>query len=156
MATSLTTSKLAQLEGVDESDAISAVNAVIPYLKEANDRFIVKIDRGLALASLKEPAKWIAKKAEHWRDMSSNSSLSTLAYTKDFNLYVMDLDSGRHLKLTSDGTETTRNGRLDWTYQEEIYGRGNYKGYWLSPDGKWLAMLKIDTRSPHLRSQAAG
>lgn len=139
--------KLAQLEGVDESDSISAVNAAIPNLKEADNRFIVKIDRGLALASLKESAKWIAKNAEHWRDMSSNSSLSTLAYTKDFNLYVMDLDSGRHLKLTSDGTETTRNGRLDWTYQEEIYGRGNYKGYWLSPDGKWLAMLKIDTRS---------
>ena len=35
-------------------------------------------------------------------------------------------------------------GILDWTYQEEIFGRGNYRGFWFSPDGNWLAMLRID------------
>ena len=66
-------------------------------------------------------------------------------FTKDHNLYVIDVRSGKHLRLTGDGSDTQLNGRLDWTYQEEIFGRGNFKGYWLDPQGQWLAMLKIDT-----------
>ena len=138
---------LTKLDGVNEQTAISAVNAAVPNMHESDDGLLVKIDGGIALVSNHGSAKWIAKNIEQWRDLSINPSRSTLAYTKNFDLYVMDTDSGRHLRLTKDGTETTRNGRLDWTYQEEIYGRGNYKGFWLSPDGSWLAMLKIDTRS---------
>ena len=35
-------------------------------------------------------------------------------------------------------------GRLDWVYQEEVYGRGNFKGFWWSPDSKWIAFLGLD------------
>ena len=24
-------------------------------------------------------------------------------------------------------------GKLDWVYQEELYGRGNFKGFWWHP-----------------------
>ena len=36
------------------------------------------------------------------------------------------------------------NGKLDWVYQEEVYGRGNYRGYWWSPDSRHLAFLHLD------------
>ncbi|HYE73513.1 MAG TPA: DPP IV N-terminal domain-containing protein, partial [Blastocatellia bacterium] len=34
--------------------------------------------------------------------------------------------------------------RLDWVYQEELYGRGNFKGYWWSPDSTQIAYLQLD------------
>ena len=33
-----------------------------------------------------------------------------------------------------------------WTdLQRRNLRKGNFKGYWLDPQGQWLAMLKIDT-----------
>ncbi|HET8714283.1 MAG TPA: DPP IV N-terminal domain-containing protein, partial [Holophagaceae bacterium] len=36
------------------------------------------------------------------------------------------------------------NGRLDWVYQEEVYGRGDFKGFWWAPDSSRLAYLSLD------------
>ena len=36
------------------------------------------------------------------------------------------------------------NGKLDWVYQEELYGRGNFKAFWWSPDGNRIAWLRTD------------
>jgi dipeptidyl-peptidase-4 len=47
-------------------------------------------------------------------------------------------------RLTSDGTAKILNGRLDWVYQEELYGRGNFEAYWWSPDSTMLAYLRFD------------
>ena len=33
---------------------------------------------------------------------------------------------------------------LDWVYEEEIYGRGENRAYWWSPDSSRLAFLRID------------
>ena len=35
-------------------------------------------------------------------------------------------------------------GKLDWVYQEELYGRGNFKGFWWQPDGDQIAFLELD------------
>ena len=137
--------QLISLEGVTESLAKSAVTPAITKLKKRGDTLVVPILQGLAVISENTQARWITKDATQWQDVSIDSSGATLAYTKEHDLYVMDLRSGKHLRLTQDGSETTLNGRLDWTYQEEIFGRGNFKGYWLHPNGQWLAMLKINT-----------
>jgi hypothetical protein len=47
-------------------------------------------------------------------------------------------------RWTFDGDNDVLNGRLDWVYQEEIYGRGEYGGYWWSPDSQSLAYLRLD------------
>ena len=36
------------------------------------------------------------------------------------------------------------NGKLDWVYQEEIYGRGKFRAHWWSPDSRRLAFLRLD------------
>ena len=59
-------------------------------------------------------------------------------------MFLVDVASGQTHRLTNDGTDTILDGVLDWTYQEEIFGRGNYKGFWFSPDGNWLAMLRVE------------
>jgi dipeptidyl-peptidase-4 len=66
-----------------------------------------------------------------------------VAFARDHNLYVVDLQ-GRERALTTDGHSQLLNGRLDWVYQEEIYGRGTHRAYWWSPDGSRIAFLQLD------------
>jgi dipeptidyl-peptidase-4 len=68
-----------------------------------------------------------------------------VSFIRDNNLYVEDLGSQRRERaLTRDGSEKILNGRLDWVYQEELYGRGNFGAYWWSPDSTRIAYLRID------------
>jgi dipeptidyl-peptidase-4 len=68
-----------------------------------------------------------------------------LAYTKNHNLYVLNLETGLEKQLTSDGSETVYNGYASWVYYEEILGRrSRYKAFWWSPDSKMLAFLRTD------------
>jgi dipeptidyl-peptidase-4 len=66
-----------------------------------------------------------------------------VAFVRNHNLYVTDLD-GRERALTTDGHNQLLNGRLDWVYQEEIYGRGTHRAYWWSPDSARIAFLQLD------------
>ena len=50
------------------------------------------------------------------------------------------------MALTTDGAPQLLNGKLDWLYQEEIYGRGQFRGYWWSPDSTRVAFLQLDER----------
>ncbi|HKE57635.1 MAG TPA: S9 family peptidase, partial [Pyrinomonadaceae bacterium] len=68
-----------------------------------------------------------------------------VSFVRGNNLYVEDLAMQRRERaLTSDGTAKILNGRLDWVYQEEVYGRGNFGAYWWSPDSTTIAFLRID------------
>ncbi|MGH9145488.1 MAG: S9 family peptidase [Vicinamibacterales bacterium] len=69
-----------------------------------------------------------------------------VGFVRDGNLFVVDIDPVRERALTTDGGPELRNGRLDWVYEEELYGRGNTSGYWWSPDSSTLAFLQLDQR----------
>ena len=69
-----------------------------------------------------------------------------VAFVRANNLFVVDLASQRERALTTDGNSEMLNGKLDWLYQEEIYGRGRFRGYWWSPDSARLAFLQLDER----------
>jgi dipeptidyl-peptidase-4 len=78
-----------------------------------------------------------------------NPSLSPdekyLAYTRNHNLYVLDLKSRLEYQLTSDGSETIYNGWASWVYYEEILGRRTrFKAFWWSPDSSRIAFLRFD------------
>jgi dipeptidyl-peptidase 4 len=67
-----------------------------------------------------------------------------IAFVRNNNMYVYDIAQGRERRLTTDGSAKILNGRLDWVYQEELYGRGNFEAYWWSPDSTMLAYLRFD------------
>ena len=72
-----------------------------------------------------------------------------LAYLRGNDLYAVELATARETRLTQGGSETRLNGRLDWVYDEEIYGRGGHKAFWWSPDSRRLAYLSLDvSREP--------
>jgi dipeptidyl-peptidase 4 len=70
----------------------------------------------------------------------------TVAFVRANNLYAVDLATQRERALTTDGAREILNGKLDWLYQEEIYGRDQFRGYWWSPDSSRLAFLQLDER----------
>jgi dipeptidyl-peptidase 4 len=67
-----------------------------------------------------------------------------IAFVRNNNLWILDCQSGKETQLTDDGSTELLNGILDWVYQEELYGRGNFKGFWWSPDGTQIAWLQLD------------
>ena len=68
-----------------------------------------------------------------------------VSFIRGGNLYVEDLGQQRRERaLTRDGDDKILNGRLDWVYQEELYGRGNFGAYWWSPDSTRIVFLRLD------------
>ncbi len=67
-----------------------------------------------------------------------------VSYIFENDLYLVRTSDGETRRLTEDGGENIFNGELDWVYQEEVYGRGNFRGTYWSRDGSHLAFLRID------------
>ena len=69
-----------------------------------------------------------------------------VSFVRGNDLYVVDVRTREERRLTKTGGEKMLNGVLDWVYEEELYGRGNRRGYWWSPDSRRLAFLSLDER----------
>lgn len=136
--------QLAGLEGIETGQAESAAIRAVKHLTAADDPVLVGIGKSLAIVSTDGPARWLTRDATAWRDATLDPTFRRVAYTREGDLYLLEVVGGRQLQLTNDGSDTVLDGLLDWTYQEEIFGRGNFRGFWFSPDGNWLAMLRID------------
>jgi dipeptidyl-peptidase-4 len=68
----------------------------------------------------------------------------SVAYLKGNDIYLTDVATATEKRLTTGGSETVFNGRLDWVYQEELYGRGTFRAFRWSPDSKQIAFLSLD------------
>ena len=68
-----------------------------------------------------------------------------LAFTRNNDLWVVDIASQEETRLTRDGSETVMNGYASWVYYEEIFGRpSRYRAFWWSPDSQTLAFYRFD------------
>lgn len=68
-----------------------------------------------------------------------------IAYTKNKDLYVLDLYANKETRLTFDAGERVYNGWASWVYYEEILGRSSrYAAFWWSPDAGSIAYLHTD------------
>jgi len=68
-----------------------------------------------------------------------------IAFTRNHNLYLLNVESRLEYQLTFDGSDTIYNGWASWVYYEEILGRGSqYAAFWWSPDSSRIAFLRFD------------
>jgi dipeptidyl-peptidase 4 len=67
-----------------------------------------------------------------------------VSFVSNNDLYVLEIATQKEHALTRDGNPRLLNGRLDWVYQEELYGRGNFGAYWWSPDSTRIAFLQLN------------
>src|SRR6056297_3604381 len=136
--------ELGKLQGFSDRALDAAATNLASQAEHLDAPVMVRIGPAIAVVGGGEPPRLVTRDARGWQTPELSPDGSAIAYVRDNDLYVIKVDSGEILRLTQDGSDTLLSGRLDWTYQEEIYGRGNFKGYWWSPDSRHLAFLKID------------
>ena len=66
---------------------------------------------------------------------------SMLACVRDGEVFVINLASGDERKITRSAGGTISNGTAEFVAQEEM---GRYRGYWWSPDNKFIAYQQTD------------
>ena len=64
-----------------------------------------------------------------------------IAYVRDADLFVADIDSDAERRLTNDGGGTVTNGLPEFIAQEEMH---RFEGYWWSPDPQTIAFTRVD------------
>ncbi len=135
------------LGGVTEADAKKLANRSTYQMSNDeravlinwnNDLFYYQLGSDKALRVTNDPEEEVGE------TFSPDDRM--LGFVRNNNIYVYDLAVQRERRLTADGSPKILNGRLDWVYQEELYGRGNFEAYWWSPDSTKLAYLRLDER----------
>jgi len=131
----------------DESKkrAKQAIDALLSGTSRPLAPALISMDDSLVVIGLDRQLRWITRALNAWREVSLSPDSKRIAYIDSNDLYVMHLESGQVTRITDDGSATKLNGLLDWVYQEEIYGRGNFRGYWWREDSSAIVFLKLDT-----------
>ena len=128
---------------LDEDEVIFSYNGT--YADEG--AFVVNARTGERTEGVKAPAKYAAfpVRPEGAVNLTYSPDSTKLAFTRDNDLYVVDIESGAETRLTFDGTDVIMNGYASWVYYEEIFGRpSRYRAFWWSPDSKKIGFYRFD------------
>ena len=83
------------------------------------------------------------------RDPKLSPDSKLVSYRQDHDLYTLNIASGKITRLTTDGSPTRMNAKLDWVYPEELeIGTA----HWWSPDNKWIAYLQFEVSNVQVYS----
>ena len=109
--------------------------------------FAVEVRTGRTRTGVSAPAKYSAfpVQPEGAVNLTYSPDSTKLAFTRNNDLYVVDIASGNEQRLTFDGTDLILNGYASWVYFEEILGRpSKYKAFWWSPDSRKIGFYRFD------------
>ncbi|HYW71795.1 MAG TPA: DPP IV N-terminal domain-containing protein [Pyrinomonadaceae bacterium] len=136
----------AALPGMSKDDARDLANQTFYLLNPnetavlinfANDLFYYEFGSDRAIRLTSNPEEEVGE--------AFSPDGRMVSFVRGGNLYVEDLGMQRRERaLTRDGSDKILNGRLDWVFQEELYGRGNFGAYWWSPDSTKIVFLRLD------------
>ncbi len=80
-----------------------------------------------------------------WENPTYSPDRRYIAYTKDGDLYSIEVATRKINRHTNDASKVVSNGYASWVYYEEILGRASrYKAFWWSPDSKVIAYYRFD------------
>ncbi len=109
--------------------------------------FVVNARNGKRTEGVSAPEKYseFPLKPSGAVNLTYSPDSTKLAFTRDNDLYVVDIASGLETRLTDDGTDLILNGYSSWVYYEEILGRATrYKAFWWSPDSRKIGFYRFD------------
>ena len=68
-----------------------------------------------------------------------------VAFTRNNDLYAVNIATNREVRYTSDDSNLILNGWASWVYYEEIFGRSSrYRAFWWAPDSKHIVFCRFD------------
>ncbi len=113
---------------------------------ESGRHLILNEDNDLYLASLPDSSfRRLTGTPAPENNPTFSPDETKIAYTREHNLYVLNLETGLERQLTTDGSDLILNGYASWVYYEEILGRASqYKAFYWSPDSERIAYLRFD------------
>jgi dipeptidyl-peptidase-4 len=89
--------------------------------------------------------KRLTSNAEQEKNPTISPDGKYVAFTRDNDLYAVEVATGKEIRYTADATDVIYNGWSSWVYYEEILGRAtNYKAFWWAPDSEHLAFMRFD------------
>lgn len=141
----------------DYRDSRSELSAALPEgfrlgfgspVNETQDAVIITLENDLWYFKIgnTEPVR-LTNSPEQENNPLFSPDGTKVAYTRNRDLWVADVQTGEEKRLTFDATDKIYNGWASWVYFEEILGRGsNYRAFWWSPDGSSIAYLHTDDK----------
>ncbi|MDT9597578.1 S9 family peptidase [Sphingosinicella rhizophila] len=102
---------------------------------------LVPIDGDLYLADLAGTVRRMTETSGTEIDAKVSATGRFLSFTRDQNLYVLDIADGTERQLTKDGGGALSWGAAEFVAQEEL---NRDTGYWWSPDDLHLAVARVD------------
>ena len=134
--------------GVSAAEARRASRSTPSIFDAARDVFLLTIADDLyAYRISTRTANRLTDSAGAKSEVTFSPDGRTVAFIKNHNIFIAHVGVTGERALTSDGSAQLLNGRLDWVYSEELYGRGNHRGYWWSPDSSHVAFLQLDEKA---------
>ena len=128
---------------LDDDDVIFSYDGT--YADES--AFSVNARTGKRTEDATAPAKYLAFPVNPAGavNLTYSPDQTKLAFTRDNDLYVVDIATGVETRLTFDGSDVILNGYASWVYYEEILGRpSRYKAFWWSPDSRKIGFYRFD------------
>jgi dipeptidyl-peptidase-4 len=136
---------LAKIQGVGPEQARELAHQASYKLDPAQRAVLLNAANDLVYYELgANEAVRLTNNAEEEVEEDFSPDGRTVSFVRANDLYVLDLSTRAERRLTKTGGEKNLNGVLDWVYEEEVYGRGDRRGYWWSPDSTRIAYLSID------------
>lgn len=128
---------------------ISDEEVIFSYDRTYTDSaaFVYNAARHKRYGGVKAPEKYSSfpVKPEGAVNLTYSPDSTKLAFTRDNDIYVVDIASGEEKRLTFDGTDLILNGYASWVYYEEILGRpSRYRAFWWSPDSRKIGFYRFD------------
>ncbi|MBS3744525.1 MAG: S9 family peptidase [Wenzhouxiangellaceae bacterium] len=128
-----------------ERARIADLSGIVEYRWAKNGRHLLfPLGGDIFLADLEgEPIKVRQLTAGKAFDLDPKISPDgrRVAFVRDQDLWVVDIEQGEVKALTEDGEGTLKNGMAEFIAQEEM---DRSTGYWWSPDGDSIAFLQVD------------
>jgi len=128
-----------------ERARISSLRGIVEYRWSPDGRFLIFPLGGdvflLDLSDSEQNVRRISEGEAFDTDPKVAPDGRSVAFVRDRNLWLANIETAEARALTEDATETISNGMAEFIAQEEM---GRSTAYWWSPDSRQIAYLQVD------------